>query len=71
MTEIADIMHCLGRLEGKQDAILANHAEHVKRLNDHATRIGKLEKRMAWYAGVAAVLAAAFSLAVRHLPFFK
>lgn len=49
------LMLALGRLEGKQDAILTAVGEQTKRLNAHSERIGKLERRQAWWAGAAAV----------------
>ena len=50
------VMLALGRLEGKQDAILTAVGEQTKRLNAHSDRISKLERRQAWWAGAAAVM---------------
>lgn len=56
MEGMNDIMRSLGRLEGKQDAILANQAEHSRKIKEQGERLDKVEKRQVWWAGAIAAL---------------
>ena len=48
-------MRVLGRLEGKQDAILSGMSEHRKRIDKLEENQHKTDKKFAWFAGAAAV----------------
>lgn len=47
-----------GRIEGKLDTFIAQMAVQDERTSKHDERIGKVENRQHWYAGVAAGLGA-------------
>ena len=55
-SNIDNILLCLGRLEGKQDAILTRLGTIDTRLTAHSGRIDKLEKSSTWRAGFAAAI---------------
>ena len=58
MSEFADIQRALGRIEGKQDAMLAQLERGTERMDKHDEKIGKLQNRQHWYAGIAAGIGA-------------
>ena len=64
-TYIADIMAALARLEeavgGCRKDIRENHAVSVKRLDDHARRVGSLERTRAKLVGAVSVVSASLA----------
>lgn len=74
----SDVMLSLGRLEGRVEQFLSHQGRHEDRLNDHDTRIGKLElsdsKRSGamWVGGLlASAIAGVATLAANFMGFFK
>ncbi len=63
MDHVAEMMASLARLEeavsGCRKDIQGNHAVSVKRLDDHAKRVGSLERTRAKLVGGMAVISAA------------
>lgn len=62
-----DIMLALGRLEGKQDALLLSLENHNQRLDKQEERLTGVEKKMAWYLGAASVVSSALAIGVNYL----
>ena len=64
-THVADIMASLARLEeavgGCRKDIRENHAVSVKRLDDHAKRVGSLERSRAKLVGGMSVISVTVS----------
>ncbi len=64
-THIADIMASLARLEeavgGCRKDIRENHTVSVKRLDDHAKRVGSLERTRAKLVGAVSVVSASLA----------
>ena len=48
MSELADIQRALGRIEGKQDAMLAQLERGTERMDNQDEKIGKLQNRQYW-----------------------
>ena len=55
-----DISRFLGKLEGKLDAVAEDVKEikevNNKRLDDHSSRLRKVENKQNWFAGVLATI---------------
>ena len=62
MSEFADIQRALGRIEGKQDAMLAQLERGTERMDKHDKRLGALERWRTWSTGVGATLAGILGL---------
>ena len=58
MSEFADIQRALDRIEGKQDAMLAQLERGTERMDNQDEKIGALQNRQHWYAGIAAGIGA-------------
>ena len=67
MTTNDDILRALGRIEGKMDGVAEWSQVVDKRLNNHADRIGGLERWRAYLLGIAAVTAAVAGFAIKVL----
>lgn len=61
MTTHDDIMHAIGRLEGKMDGVKSDVKQlrevSEKRLDNHANRVASLEKSRSWQKGRDGVIA--------------
>ena len=68
MSEFADIQRALGRIEGKQDAMLVQLERGTDRMDKHDKRIGSLERSRHWVTGVAAGIGALIGIGSGHLP---
>lgn len=54
--QLSSVMRELGEIKGRQEVALSLLSGLDRRLDDHAVRIGKLERARAWLLGVAAVV---------------
>lgn len=65
MDSMQNVLHQLGRLDGKMDAMLLRQAHHEQVLEKHDERIKFLESRWAYVLGAAAVVALIISYALK------
>lgn len=59
----SQVLLSLGRMEGRMEQFLTHQARHEDRLNEHDTRLGKLETTQAARKGYTTGAVAAASLA--------
>jgi len=60
-----DLHRAVGRIEGKVDAILDKLEETDARHEKAEKRIGSIERKVHWYSGAAAVVAAALGYVMK------
>ena len=60
-----EILLALGRLEGKVDALIAQHKAIASDLDRHDTRLRVLENSKAYLMGICAVIAACSSYLIK------
>lgn len=61
-----DIMRAIGRIEGKQDAVLERLTVVDTRLNNHAERLGRLERWRAYLVGIASIVSLTVAAVANH-----
>lgn len=57
-----ELFLAIGRLEGKVDSLLAQHARQSEELKDHDTRLRALEHTRGYIMGLSAAIGAAISI---------
>ena len=65
-----ELFLAIGRLEGKVDSLLAQHARQSEELKEHDNRIRALEHSKSFTMGWAAAIGAAVSIAANYLTKF-
>lgn len=65
----ADILLAVGNLQGTAEGIKDKLDSHEKRMDSHSGRIGKIERRQAWWAGGAAGVGAIIALLLKKIGF--
>ncbi len=65
--QLAEIQRALGRIEGVVGEIKAGMARGAERTDKHDARLGKLENRQHWYAGIAAGIGTLLGIGGSHM----
>lgn len=65
-----ELFLAIGRLEGKVDSLLAQHARQSEELKEHDSRIRALEHSKSFTMGWAAAIGAAVSIAANYITKF-
>jgi hypothetical protein len=67
MSDETDLYLCLGRIEGKIDAIHIRQETQAADITAIVIRVTQIEKRMAWWAGGAAAVGALIGYVIQLL----
>jgi hypothetical protein len=67
MADDLDLARSLGRIEGKQDLILARIDAEGRAREKLEERVTKIETKLTWYVGYAAGAAAVLAVALQYL----